>query len=518
MEHRERHEFVADASFDGGDLDCGSGLLLVIRQHMDPLRPGGLLEILSLEPSVEEDLPAWCRLTGNQLVSRSRVGSKQRFLICKGQFDPRQRNHNQLEPGRSPVALPALPVVEVSIPAELPRPAPAPAIAPLSVMGIGSWPRPRWLIRALHDHLEGKLTRREFHEYADDAVRLSVAAQLRAGVDVVTDGEQRRDNYSSFVGNILDNCALIPLVDLLPLVDHPEEFARELDSLDVPSSEVRHPVVFGPLGRSSPLALGEFQFAATLTDKPIKTALPGPYLLARTMWLDCITDKAYDSRESLSRDIARVLREEISFLLAAGVALIQLDEPVLTEVVFGSPVMPRRSFMCGALGDRGGREEELAFAEMLLAQTLEGFPPERMAIHICRGNWSPDESVALSGDYAPLVPLLGRLKVGTAFLEFCTPRAGDLNILTELPEGLRIGLGVVNPKDQQVESVDAIARRAEQAIKLVGENRLLLNPDCGFATFADNPVSSAAGAEAKLAALVRAAGTLRGESTRLSSL
>lgn len=69
MQYVDRHAFEPDVSFDGGDMDCGSGLLLLIRRHMDPLRAGGLLEIRSTESSVEEDLPAWCRMTKNELLS-----------------------------------------------------------------------------------------------------------------------------------------------------------------------------------------------------------------------------------------------------------------------------------------------------------------------------------------------------------------------------------------------------------------------------------------------------------------
>ena len=105
-----------------------------------------------------------------------------------------------------------------------------------------------------------------FQATANDAVQLSVNAQLRAGVDVISDGEQRRDSYASFVGGILDNCQLIPLTDLLPLVDDPEEFERELRALDVPAGDVRHPAVFGPLGRSKPIAVHELEFVKTLTD------------------------------------------------------------------------------------------------------------------------------------------------------------------------------------------------------------------------------------------------------------
>jgi 5-methyltetrahydropteroyltriglutamate--homocysteine methyltransferase len=375
-------------------------------------------------------------------------------------------------------------------------------------MGVGSWPRPRWLLRALHEFLAGRMPEAEIHEAADDAVRLAVEAQLRAGVDVVTDGEQRRDNYASFVGGRLDNCQLIPITDLLPYVDDPKHFEEELRALDVPLEQVRHPAVFGPLGRSRPLAVHEFEFARRLTDRPVKVALPGPYLLARTMWLECLTERTHASREELAKDVVRVLREELHALLAAGAALVQFDEPVLTEVVFGQ-AGPRQTFMCGALAARRSPDEELAFAERLINGVVEGLPAERTALHVCRGNWTPDESVALRGGYEPLLPLFRRLQVGTFFLELCTPRAGEVAALKGLPESCRVGVGVVNQKHAQVESVEAVVAKAEEAIRLFGPERVLLNPDCGFATFADNPVNSAAVAEAKLAAVVRAAQRLR---------
>jgi 5-methyltetrahydropteroyltriglutamate--homocysteine methyltransferase len=107
-----------------------------------------------------------------------------------------------------------------------------------------------------------------------------------------------------------------------------------------------------------------------VTTKPVKVALPGPYLLTRTMWMECISDRAYETREALAEDIIRVLREEIAELVDAGASLIQLDEPVLCEVVF-SGAKNRRSFMCDALSESRGPEHELA-------------------LHLCRGNWTPD--------------------------------------------------------------------------------------------------------------------------------
>jgi 5-methyltetrahydropteroyltriglutamate--homocysteine methyltransferase len=506
MEPVERHPYEADASFDGGDLDCGNGLLLLIRQHMDPLARGQLLAFQSTDLSVEADFPAWCRLTGNELVSWTKHGKQRSFLVCKGALTERTARppaaRARFEPrGRG--------VVAVTVPASLPAPAPAPAIRPLAVMGVGSWPRPRWMVQAIHDHVEGKLSDEDFEATAQDAVRLAVAAQVRAGVDVVTDGEQRRDNYASFVGGLLDNCQLIPLTDLLPLVDDPETFEDEMRSLDVPASEVRHPAVFGPLGRSRPLAVHEHEFARTLTERPVKVALPGPYLLTRTMWMECISDRAYRSREHLAEDVVRVLREELHGLLAAGTALVQLDEPVLSEVVF-TGAKNTRSFMCGALSEKGDAEHELAFARELIGQVARDVPPARLAMHVCRGNWTRDESAALTGDYRPLLPLLASVNVGTLFLELCTPRAGELDVLRDLPRECRVGVGVVNQKHERVETVEEIVARAEHAIRAFGADRVLLTPDCGFATFADNPVASARVAEDKLRAIARAAEVLRG--------
>jgi len=498
----ERHSYEPDVSFDGGDLDCGNGLLLLIRRHMDPLEQGQLLEFRSTEISVEEDFPAWCRLTGNELVSLVRTGRERSFLVCKGSLGERAAMRRP-RAGPSGMA-PTLTVVPVQIPATLPPPAPAPAIAPLSVMGIGSWPRPRWMLQAIHERLEGRLGEQEFTATAEDAMRLAVAAQLRAGVDVVTDGEQRRDNYASFVGGLLDNCQLIPLTDLLPLVDDPAKFEAEMRSLDVPASEVRHPAVFGPLGRSRPLAVHDLAFVRTLTDKPVKVALPGPYLLSRIMWMECISDRAYRSREHLADDVVRVLREELRFLLAAGAALVQFDEPVLCEVVF-TGAKSTRSFMCGALSGKRDAAVELAFAAELINAVVRDVPAGRVAVHICRGNWSRDEAVALAGDYRPLLGVLGRLAVGTLFLELATPRAGELDVLKGLSSDVRIGVGVVNQKHAGVESVEEIVARARRAIDLFGAERVLLTPDCGFATFADNPITAAGLAEEKLRAIVRAA-------------
>lgn len=509
-----RHPHDPADRFDGGDMDCGNGLLLQIRRRIDPLHAGQLLEILSTEPSVADDLPAWCRMTGNELVSTWHDRGERRwsFLVSKGRFAPAIAENvtasrtDTVTASRQAAPLPVAAAGAQSWQGD------SLAVPSLSTCGIGSWPRPDWLLRALHERLEGRMDESRFQELADRSVEEIVMAQVDAGVDLVTDGEQRRDGYASFVGGRLENCQLVPIVDLLPYVEHPDEFARELKALDVPAESVRHPAVFGRLARhpARPLAVHELEAVRRLTEKPVKVALPGPYLLTRTMWLECVSDRVYQTREDLAEDVVRVLREEIEALLAADAAIVQLDEPVLTEVVHGRRAGGNRSFMCGALGEKRPPIEELEFARSLLTRTLQGLPRERMALHVCRGNWTRDESAALAGDYRPLAPLFASVPVGTLFLELCTKRSGEIEVLRELPETLRIGVGMVDQKSERIETPEEIVARAERAIALFGPDRVLLNPDCGFATFADSPISAFDVARAKMVALAQASRVLRG--------
>ena len=212
---------------------------------------GQLLEIRSTEPSVAEDLPAWCRMTGNELVStwHDRERGSWSFLVSKSRFDPavaqagsrlRERRSASCRGNRnSPVT---------NRRGQARGQVRGGAAGHRSALGHGHRelaPRPTGCYGRSHERLEGRLDEAEFQALADRAVAEIIQAQLEAGVDVVTDGEQRRDSYASFVGSRLENCQLIPIVDLLPYVEHPEEFARELQALDVPAESVRHPAVFG---------------------------------------------------------------------------------------------------------------------------------------------------------------------------------------------------------------------------------------------------------------------------------
>jgi methionine synthase II (cobalamin-independent) len=213
-----------------------------------------------------------------------------------------------------------------------------------TVSQVGSWPRSKELLRALRDKQKGEMTSLEFNRLADGEVRRCVEAQLEAGVDLIVDGEQRRDNFYSFITDKLDGTRLMSLAEMLDTVDNKSSFEEMLTTLDVPASAIKNPTCVGRLARREPLAVNELRFVQSLTDTPVKVTLPGPYLLTRSMWVGDYSGKHYADKMEMAKDVVRILREELLDLKAAGAAFVQFDEPVLTEIVM-SEENGRRTFM-----------------------------------------------------------------------------------------------------------------------------------------------------------------------------
>ena len=213
-----------------------------------------------------------------------------------------------------------------------------------TVTHVGSWPRSRELLKALRDKHAGRMSAEELDRVADGEVLRCLQAQIDAGVELVTDGELRRDNFYSFVTDKLDGTELYSLAELLERMDDKSEFEEMLHTLDVPASAIRNPTCVGRLARRAPLAVDEVRFLRQHTDLPIKATLPGPYLLTRSMWIGRISRGDYQDKLEMGRDVVRILREELLELRDEGVAFVQFDEPVLTEVVM-SEDCGRRTFM-----------------------------------------------------------------------------------------------------------------------------------------------------------------------------
>jgi 5-methyltetrahydropteroyltriglutamate--homocysteine methyltransferase len=353
-----------------------------------------------------------------------------------------------------------------------------------------------------------KRKRTELRAMQDEATLLAIKYQEDAGVDIVSDGEQRRDNFYSFICDRVDGIRLMSMAELLEYVEDKAAFENLLRALDVPAFAIKNPTVVGKLKPRGSLVLDDFRFLRQHTKKPVKVTLPGPYLLNRSTWVKNLSEAAYPTRESLADDVVGILRAELYALAEAGAEIVQFDEPVLTELVFAGK-SATRTFMCAALAASASPEGELEFAVDLINRVVEGIHGPILAVHVCRGNWSQKEDILLQGPYDPLIPYFSRMKIDQLVLEYATPRAGSPEPLRQLPPGIQIGYGSVNPRTLDVESLDEIISRVRQVAEVVGPERVFLNPDCGFGTFADRPVGTPDIAFRKLCALSRAAEELR---------
>jgi 5-methyltetrahydropteroyltriglutamate--homocysteine methyltransferase len=374
---------------------------------------------------------------------------------------------------------------------------------------VGSWSRPPWLVQALRRRQAGEISKEEFDRIADDAVLAAVKYQEDAGVDIVSDGEVRRDNFYSFVVEKLSGMKLMKVSELLDYVKDRAGFEEVLRALDVPAFAIKSPIAIEKIGRRQGLALDELDFLKQHTTRQTKIPLPGPYLLTRSSWFEGLSDKAYPTPEELSEDIVQLLREEIVALRDRGVDFIQFDEPSLSQVVYGDEA--GETFMCAALSSRKDPTDELEFAVRLMNATVDGIDGVKFGVHVCRGNWSRKEEVLLKGNYGPLLPYLVQMHIDQLVLEMATPRAGELDVFKEYANEKELGLGVVNPRTDEIESPAMIVQRVKQVLKFFEPEKIYLNPDCGFGTFAERCVNTSETAYRKLKAISEAAALLRQE-------
>lgn len=377
---------------------------------------------------------------------------------------------------------------------------------------IGSMPRSKMVLSALRMMRTGRMERSDFNQLIETETQKVVKLQEDLGLDIITSGELGRDNYVSFVSDKIGGVQMMSMSEMLDYVEDKKAFEDILTALDVPAVSIKNAICAGKLQYNGDIVAKELMTLKKFTDKPVKITLPGPYLLTRSMWLPNLSGKVYGSKEELGQDVIGILKEEIDNLVSIGVDVIQFDEPVLTEVVFteGKP----RSFMCAALSERKDPKEELEFAGSLIGQIMEHIDRTKTvaSLHVCRGNWSKNESTLLTGPYTPLLDLFAKVDPDLLTLEFSTPRAGELSSLLADPriaEHTALGLGVINPRTDDIETVDPIVLRVQEAMTYLPTDRLWLNPDCGFATFSNSPVNVLETISGKIRSLTEAASILR---------
>ena len=341
---------------------------------------------------------------------------------------------------------------------------------------IGSLLRPDELIEARKRFDEGALDAAGLRAIEDDAVRVAVRVQESAGLDVITDGEMRRLNFQDSFGAAVEG--FDASASTLQAYSRRVEGGTALRRWEVPLHEKgtaishRRPVTSRlKLTRNVPLE--EYQFVASVAKKPAKVSLIGPDRISQRF--DHQNSKAiYKDIDAFMSDVVAIQREIIGGAVEAGCRYIHIDAPGYTAYVDEPSLKQMR---------QRGEDPGENFSRSLKADAavIAGFPGVTFGIHLCRGNqrsmWHRE------GTYDAIAErLFTELPHHRFLLEYDSPRAGSFAPLRFLPKGKIAVLGLVSTKVPELESVDALKRRIDEAAKIVPLDRLALSPQCGFAS------------------------------------
>jgi 5-methyltetrahydropteroyltriglutamate--homocysteine methyltransferase len=345
---------------------------------------------------------------------------------------------------------------------------------------VGSYSVPEWLERLKTEYYQRRISARHLAEIHDVAIKAAVKDQELAGIDIVSDGELRRDNDVDY------------FLARIPGVHIPQR--AKTDYFDYYDAEVVRPLPEGPLpegpltegpltgagagpGASPGLGLGladDFRFTRQLTQRPVKFSFTGPFSLSRR-----IRDGAYSQPGDLVRALARRLNAEARELAAAGADFLQIDEPFLA-----------------------GYPEHVELAVEAVNLVVEGVPAT-WALHVCYGNRYARPS--WEGHYDFLFPAVKTARVDQIVLEFARKGLDDLRLIRDHDWDRWLGFGVIDVKSPQIETAELVASRIRRALEYVPADHLMVNPDCGLRHLAPEV------AIAKLHAMVAGVATVRAE-------
>ena len=295
---------------------------------------------------------------------------------------------------------------------------------------IGSYSVPEWLERAKTDYLQRRISADQLNDMHNIVIQAAIKDQERAGIDILTDGELRRDNDIDYFAY------RIPGVE----IDH----RAKAYYYDFYESVIRHKIPTASLG-----LLPDLEFLKQNTDRAVKFTLTGPLTLAKR-----IKNQYYHHEEEVALELARIMNSELKTLAKAGADYIQLDESYLT-----------------------GYPEDLAWVVRAINIACEGVE-SHIILHVCYGNrygkpyWD--------GSYCFLFPGIFDANIHQLALEFARKGDEDLELFSKYPSELELGAGVIDVKSPLVETPEQIAERIRRALKHVRPEKLYVNPDCGL--------------------------------------
>jgi 5-methyltetrahydropteroyltriglutamate--homocysteine methyltransferase len=312
-----------------------------------------------------------------------------------------------------------------------------PLVEPLATSVVGSYSVPEWLERLKTDYYQRRISSSFLREIHEVAIKAAIKDQEEAGVDVVSDGELRRDNDIDY------------FLARMPGVEIPQ-LAKEFYS-DYYYAVVEHAI---PDADEAELNLVEdFKFTRRFTDHPVKFSFTGPYSLSRR-----VRNEHYKNHADLVMAFARQLNREAIELSKAGATILQIDEPYLA-----------------------GYPEDAKTAVRAFNAVFEGIDPAKTvrAVHVCYGN--RNARPLWEGHYNFLFPAIMQADIDQLVLEFARKGNEDLQLFKRYPKAhFALGLGVINVKNTDVETKEQVANRVRQALAVLPPERIMVNPDCGL--------------------------------------
>ena len=333
---------------------------------------------------------------------------------------------------------------------------------------VGSLLRPTYLVEARQQLEKGQMSLAEFKAIEDRAVNEAIALQEGAGIDVITDGEQRR---YAFFGHLIDSLNGFDKFGgwAIPFRD---ESGEQL--------VLKRPVVVEKLSWRRSMCSEEWVYLRSRKMRPGKVTIISAQQAAA--YYDPEKSKsAYPTRDAYLTDIVDFSRREVDELIRLGCTYVQIDAPQYAALL--DPQM------------REGYRQRGSDPDKLIDQCIEmdnaiidGHPGITFGIHICRGN--NQSKFYAAGDYGPISRIFSQTHFDRFLLEYDDERSGGFEPLQHVPEDRFVVLGLVTTKKARLESPDELRQRIEQASRFVPLERLALSPQCGFAsTMEGNRVS-----------------------------
>jgi 5-methyltetrahydropteroyltriglutamate--homocysteine methyltransferase len=295
---------------------------------------------------------------------------------------------------------------------------------------VGSYSMPGWLERLKTEYFARRISRQELDEIHDAAVKAAIKDQEVCGIDVISDGELRRDNMIDYFAERLPGVQ----------TDHTSKkfYYDFYDS-----------VVRGKIPMASLRLADDFRYLTQFTDRATKFCVTGPHSLVKR-----IKDEYYKNEEAFATDLARIMNMELKELVRAGARFIQIDEPYYS-----------------------GFPEDLQWGVKVLNTLVEGVDA-KIALHVCYGNRYGKPSWA--GNYQYLFPTILEANIQQLTLEFARRGGEDLELFKEYPNKFELGVGVIDVKTHEVETPEIVAERLRKALKFVPAERVFALPDCGL--------------------------------------